>query len=405
MRTSPLLLLACVFTSGLVVACDEAGSGGEGTGSAGASQGGTDADGGANGAGGNGDGGGSGGGVDTSGSGAGGGASGLVPVFVAVGDGGFTATSCDRGRTWTSHYFSAEMSDHSPWTAVGGIAFGQGSFAIGLGWGFPGHVLHSTTGLDFVDLPMSSFLQDGNVIGFNSSSAGVVHDGTSFLLFSNPVFRSDDGQTWTATNIALPPGSHQMRQVRAFPSQQLVVASLEKQYDDGSNQPIGHFLAVSADGGASWAQGAGYDTACSDPIQHVGDIEMLGDALLVGAKRLCRSTDAGATWTSFDSPTGSDLGDLFTDGTAFYATPNQYASSGVVLRSEDGLTWSELSNVGSPITYGAYVGGTMVAAPKGGVPSFYFSDDGATWAQGTFSTDLANVTLREIGVGMVEHCP
>jgi hypothetical protein len=326
-------------------------------------------------------------------------------VFVAVGDGGFTATSCDRGRTWTSHYFSAEMEDHSPWTAFGGIAFGQGAFAVGLGWGFPGHVLHSTNGLDFVDLPQSSFLENGKVIGYDSSTAGVVHDGTSFVLFGNPVFRSNDAQTWTATNISLPPGSHQLRQVRAFPSQQLIVASLEKQYDDGSSQAIGHFLAVSADGGATWAQGTGYDPDCSDPIQHVGDIEMLGDVLLVGAKRLCRSTDAGATWTSFAAPTDGDLGDLFSDGTAFYATPNQYASSGVVLRSEDGITWSEFADVGAPITFGAYGDGTMVAAPKGGVPSFFFSDDGETWSQGEFSTDLANVTLREIGVGMVEHCP
>jgi hypothetical protein len=327
-----------------------------------------------------------------------GGSSELQPVFVAIADGGWTATSCDMGRTWSAREYSPIRDDHSEWTAFGGIAYGNEAFVIGLGWGQPGHVLRSTDGGTWEDLADDRFLRDGSVEGFDASTGGVVFTGTEFLMLSEFTWRSTDGRTWNTSEDRLPPGSHQLRQFRAFPSAGLVVASVETQY--GDEHPLGNFVVVSDDGGRRWTEGTGYDPECSNGIQHWGDIEVLGSTLVVATGRICRSLDAGETWTVVDLPGGGQLNDLVSDGEALYAFSGER-----VLRSTDGASWNEVGEIGGRIDRAAYGAGTFVAVTGGGsVPRFFRSDDAVTWEEASFSTSLGGVYMRDFTVGYTRSC-
>lgn len=330
---------------------------------------------------------------DEGGGGSGGGAPELHPVLVAIGAGAWSATSCDRGRTWSTQEFSADREDHSEWAAFGGLSFGNGAFIMGTGWGYPGHVIRSTNGGTWQDLAADAF-PDG---GFESSIGGVAFDGTHHLLFGAQIWSSTDGTSWTVTGNALPPGSNQLRQLRAFPTG-LLVASVETQY--GEDHALGNWLTVSSNGGETWSEGTGYDAECSNPIQHWGDIDVKDGVLLVGANALCRSTDLGATWSTVTFP-GEAIRDVFNDGTSFFATSGSH-----IFRSADGLEWQDVGDLGAQIAHGVHVDGTYVVMTGDGQRVFY-SDDGAQYEEGVIDTALGSAVVRDLAVGYAaaDACP
>ncbi len=333
--------------------------------------------------------------TNSSTTGTGGSAPNLEPVFVAIGAGAWAATTCDRGQTWSTSEFSPDREDHSEWSAFGGLAFGNDAFVMATGWGFPGHVIRSADGVIWQDLDDAAFPGSG----FDSSVGGVVFDGASFLLFGSSIWSSADGSTWTVTGNELPPGSNQLRQLRAFPTG-LIVASVETQY--GDDHSLGNWITVSSDGGTSWSEGTGYDAACGNPIQHWGDIELKDGVLLVGAETLCRSTDLGQTWSTVETPNGESIRDLFADATYFYA-----ASGSRIFRSADGTSWEEAADLGTEIAKGSWGGGAYVAMNGDGTRVFY-SGDGSSWDEGTISTALTPTIVRDLGVGYfanADACP
>lgn len=322
-----------------------------------------------------------------------------MPVFVALGDGGWTASSCDRGRTWTTHAFSDEAGDHTQWTAFGGLAWRDGSFVAGLGWGGEGgHILRSLDGRTWEDLPASSFLEDGKAIGYAIYTAGVASTGNELMIFSQRVWRSTDGATFTSVDASLPPGAEQLRQLRGFPEAGLLVASVESQ--SGNEHPQGHFVVVSEDAGMSWTEGTGYVSGCSNPIQHWGDIEMLGDVLLVGTGDVCRSPDRGATWELVASPTGGEIRDLFRDDDAFFAT-----SGSSIFRSTDGATWEPVGDAGVSLRAAAWADG-VYAAVSGDGGTLLWSDDAITWTAGEVDEAPAGeIAVRDfLGVTVEGTC-
>lgn len=313
------------------------------------------------------------------------------PVFVALADGGWTATSCDGGRTWVQQAFSDEIGDHTPWTAFGGLAFGNDGFVAGFGWGAPGHLLYSANGLDWEDLPADRFTDGGRILGYDAYTSGVAFDGQQFLVFSAINWRSTTGMDWEPAEITLPPGSDQLRQLRGFPGG-VLVASLESQ--SGEGHPVGHFVAVSEDGGQTWTEGTGYASDCSHPIQHWGDIELQDGTLLVGTRDLCRSTDMGQTWELVVDPAGADIQDLFADAAGFGAV-----ASSRVLHSDDGLAWSDVADVGTNLAKAAHGGGTWAAVSDTG-QEFFWSDDGTNWQPGALETPPGDsVYIRDFAVG------
>jgi hypothetical protein len=317
-----------------------------------------------------------------------------TPTFVALADGGWTATSCDAGRTWTISSFSDEQGDHTQWTGFGGLAFGNDAFVAGLGWGGEGgHLLHSSDGRTWTDLPARSFVDEGTVVGYAIYTAGVAFDGTHFLAFSESVWRSVDGHDWQTHPISLPPGSEQLRQLRGFPDEGVLVASVESQ--SGNQHPAGNFVVVSEDGGTTWLEGTGFSSDCSNPIQHSGDIEMRGDVVLVGTRDLCRSPDRGATWVETNEPFATDIRDLGRTDDAFVAL----AGSRVHV-SADGDAWTELGDVGIPGRAIAYAEGTFVVMGSMGTEAAY-SDDGATWSPATLDGITGDVWVRDLWVADV----
>jgi len=327
-----------------------------------------------------------------------------MPVFVALADGGWTASSCDRGLTWTTNAFSDEQGDHTQWTGFGGLAYGgtgngANAFVAGLGWGSEGgHILRSVDGRSWEDLPADSFVEDGAAIGYAIYTSGVAAIASELMIFSQRVWSSQDGDAWTSVDVSLPPGAEQLRQLRGFPEANLLVASVESQ--SGSNHPQGHFVVTSDDGGATWNEGTGYTSSCSDPVQHWGDVELVGDTLLVGTGDVCRSLDRGATWELVAMPTGEAIQDLFHDDEGFLAV-----SGSRIFRSADGAAWSELGDAGVPLRAAAWADGAYAAVSTMGT-TLVHSDDAITWSAGTVD-DPAPVErwVRDfIGVAIEGEC-
>jgi len=256
-----------------------------------------------------------------------------VPIVVAFGDGGWTMASCNYGRSWkVNAAFSGVRGDHTEWTTFGGLAFGNGAIVAGTGWGAPGHLLTSNDGVSFTDLPDSAFRVGNKPESFDSSVGGVAFDGTQFVAFSRWVWRSTDGRSWSGSNNTWPRGVQQLRQLRGFADQKLLVASVETQ--NGGDHPLGNWVVVSENGGATWREGTGFRSSCANFIQHRGDIEMLGETLIVGTDDVCVSTDRGKSWTFVASPGGGEMGDLFHDNEAFYGVAGDR-----LMRSVDGKAW------------------------------------------------------------------
>ena len=315
------------------------------------------------------------------------------PVFVALGDGGWIATSCDRGASWTHLQMSDVLGDHTEWTAFGGVTGGPEGFVAGFGWGAPGHLLFSANGVDWSELPARAFQIDGMTAGYDSWTAAVAHTGSQYLAFASTRWGSTDGQSWTPSGVELPPGSDQIRQLRGFPATGVLVAALESQA--GNGHPVGNFIAVSDDDGVTWTEGPGYDPACGNGVQHYGDIEMSGDTIVVSASATCRSTDRGDSWgpvtTAWDGQ--GDTQDLFVADGTFWAIVGSR-----IYQSEDGDSWSEVVDTGVDLKAGASADGAF-AAVSGAGDQFLYSTDGASWDAATLDwTPDGQTWVRDFAV-------
>jgi hypothetical protein len=316
--------------------------------------------------------------------------SGQVAIVTVLGDGAFTMTSCDEGQSFhVNGDFSAERADHSAWTAFGGLSFGAGSFVAALGWGSPGHVITSTDGTAWNELPSSAFRRSGGSGGLNEYLAAVVFTGTEHILFNSGMWRSADGKTFNYAARTLPDSAQQIRQVRAFPG--LIVAAVETQ--NGGDHAVGNFALVSEDGAKTWHEGSGFADACALYIQHGGDIEQLGSLLVVGVDDVCLSADRGRTWEHLASPVGGPIDDFFNDGSSLYAL-----SGNRLMRSTDGRSYALLGTLPGAAKRGARVGGAFVAVSSS-ADHVYRSLDGKVWTEVTPPSAKGGQEIRDIAVG------
>ncbi len=326
---------------------------------------------------------------------------GRVPIFVASGDGAWRASSCDLGRTWLLREESPIRADHSAWTNVGGLAVHDGVFVLATGWGEPGRILRSTDAVSWTVLPDVNFVRPGQAPGLQSSVAAVVHDGLRFVAFTNGILHSPDGLKWSKTNFSVPPGAHQVRQVRAVPATHAIIASVETQY--GTEHALGNWIIVSENGGQDWREGMGFDKSCSFPIQLDGDIAVRQNTIVVASQNICRSTDLGRTW-SRATTTGvpRDVRSVFTDDNAFYALAGRS-----VFRSSDGANWSVLSTFPVDVGRGIFGAQTYAVTSTDG-RRFFWSADALNWSEGQAPTALSPAKVRDMAFSFgtpATQCP
>ncbi|MBL8682237.1 MAG: hypothetical protein JNK05_23925 [Myxococcales bacterium] len=300
-----------------------------------------------------------------------------VPVFVAQGHMGRITVSCDDGRTWVGNRSSNDAArcftggldcDHNA-TAGRGLAYGNGYFVATFGWGTPGVVRRSNTGLTWEDtLPGRTF-------------ADVAFGNGVFLANERTLQRSSDGTGWRAAGdtTAGPWNVRTIEFIAHGPRGRFLVSA-----ESGTDRDI----VWSADNGTTWQRARTRPPECGQSAR--GFAYGNGVAILTsGAGHACRSTDGGESWTRIAVAMGELTTPVWT-GSEFFAWEGSR-----LWRSADGMQWTSTPLVGTGLSIGAVArspSGTFVAV-RGGwqvwydQQRFYRSTDGIRWetlAAGTF---------------------
>jgi hypothetical protein len=283
---------------------------------------------------------------------------GLVPMFVAAGQGGRTITSCDDGKTWiANHFYENANVDHSPYTNKG-LAYGNGMFVVILAWGADVSLKTSTDGVTWTR----------NTMFDRGFYGGVAFGGDRFVMLRQGVtqYSSDLGKTWKRSRI-----------------------QPQNDYREGGG---GHGLAgakgVFGGGGGdvpsmSWDGGETFTTANGCPRINYGGIGSQG-GIAAGNGHLvfvssngdyCHVTDNGKLTTKGNLG-GQISGKLFFTGGKFWV-----ASGNTLYNSETGETWSKKSVSPTSVNLHAIaIGdtGTFVGVGESG-SDYYRSTDGVAW--------------------------
>lgn len=281
---------------------------------------------------------------------------GTIPMFVAVGRGGRTITSCDGGWTWINdRSLSDNNEDHHEHTDKG-LAYGDGVFVQLLGWGAPSSLQISTDGIEWLHTPApeggwgSVAFVDG---AFVLASAG----GSAVSL--------DGGATWQDGG---PPqaGSH------------------VREGGGGSGVMIvGPTLSATGDQGLSWSsvQGCPAGLSFGGVGQYGGMMVGSGRAVVFDEEgRFCTSEDEGVSWTGgqveVTGPRARHGKASWADGRFWYMNGSQ------ALVSEDGLSWDVVIFEPAGVDIHAIAhepGGAFVGFDRH-TSDLYISDDGHSWS-------------------------
>ncbi|MGH1342405.1 MAG: hypothetical protein ACRBN8_12675 [Nannocystales bacterium] len=318
-----------------------------------------------------------------------------VPVVVSLAHGGQTARSCD-GQSWTDFHEFGIQDDHSDYAAFGGLTFGNGAFVAATGWGAPAHILRSTDGVTWEDLSDEAFVTPEGVARPGNGASGVEFVGDEFVLLAGSyLWRSADGNTWTAEQPETLSYSGHFREVEYLPEPGLLLIATEA-YEAQQSWTI----QVSADGGATWHSGTGATAECVGYVQHVGGFTAHDGRLLIGggAGPTCVSDDGGLTWVEAGN-VGSEIADVASYEGGFLAL----VQSGEVFASEDGEAWAPLGNAGLD-------GGRLGWHPELGFfgeggAVYAHSPDGATWTDAASQPPEGFIHVREFAVGRLPSCP
>jgi hypothetical protein len=316
--------------------------------------------------------------------GAGGGSDGLIPMFLALGEGRRTTISCDDGHSWVADHFQEDNpAAHGPYSARG-LAASEGVFVAALGWGQPGKLHRSFDGVDFAQ----SF--PGPDQNSSKGMVGVAQGNGRFLAVEGDrTWTSDDnGATWTERGEV--PNIDNLRIV-AFSA-----------YGGGRFYTAGDAgqIFVSADGGDSWqAPSTVSGGSClGNMSRRGGPVDGAGLFLIITHDgTVCRSDDGGDSFSIHNlapNETGPVVqGNAVWTGSAFYV-----ASSNRAFSSTDGINWTESAyNLGDANIRRVAVSdsGSFAGIARDGA-TFYRSDDGQQWTElgpsaATVGNDLTQI--------------
>jgi hypothetical protein len=296
---------------------------------------------------------------------------GLVPVVLALGPGGRTAVSCSNGKQFRVNDFHKTPDCGECTYASTGLAGNFGSAIASLGWGGPGHIIHTDNGVDWQELGSAQFSKLNGSIGQPTESASnTFFDGMAFKTFwSHKVWASPEGKTWKETPFEPKNISH-IRQVIFAPEARLLVMRVERDENGGRN----FLMMTSTDLGQSYKTWSPRTTGCAGfawgPVSYAHGVILAGGT----SGSVCRSQDGGSSWNTV--PTLLGVNTMFSDRLAFYATRGDE-----LMRSEDGVTWARVLKASGGLGAGvcSTQTGCVVSANANGQLKFYRSDDGQSW--------------------------
>jgi len=290
---------------------------------------------------------------------------GLVPMFVASGQGGRTITSCDDGKTWVGDH-SYEAVDYgsninfvndSPYASKG-LAYGQGTFIALMAWGGPASLKISDDCVNWTRVFNKLADSTGGFFG------GLGFGGGVFVLIRQQVTQisGDQGKTWKPATVQ---------------------TGGDVREGGGGGDDVGIFAGGSGDNWMSWDDGKTWKPASGCPKMGFGAIGEYG-GIAVGGANLVMVGDKGETCRVYAGGTQYQVGALGepATGKVFFTGERFWVMNGTkAFTSDDGAAWKATtlqpaSTAIQSIARGA--SGTYVGAHRGG-GHFYRSSDGINW--------------------------
>ncbi len=267
-----------------------------------------------------------------------------VPVFVAMGYGGFRTISCDNGLTWVNDQQEAANGGDDG-NLVRGLAFGAGKFVAAVGGGGVRKLWVSEDGVTW----NKQTFKDGN--GYSDVAYGI----GKFVAGGGHVsIVSSDGATWGNEGTM---GTGGILRNLAF-----------------GNISGGRFVGVGDQGrrmnstdGITWGA-----QVQEGPDLHGIDFGAGVFVATADAGGTRYSEDGGATWKSGSVNGASGVRGILYDGKRFIVT-----TAGNTFTSTDGKSWQSNNASGGPDAFAVNNDGKHYAGTRG--KDYFHSTDGITW--------------------------
>jgi photosystem II stability/assembly factor-like uncharacterized protein len=308
-------------------------------------------------------------------------------MFVAVGRGGRTITSCDDGQSWINdRQLTSNNGDHEEETDKG-FAYGDGYFVQVLGWGAPASLQISEDGINW-----------RRVYPEGSGWSTVAFLGDRFMMMNanEAVTATSPDGPWRYTNDHGCDG-HVREGGGGGPAPGIMMGSCGATYTTDAGQTWDRASACSAVenfSGIGQRGGLAYGNGVFAAIDEEGDY--------------CSTDDLGATWrsgtiSSFRDGSRSNVGKMFFANGEFWMMVGNKAH-----RSSNGVNWSTTSFSPSGIILHA-----IAASPSGAYVAynresgqFYRSNDGQSWVTTTKVSATPTFQRLLFGYGRAStECP
>lgn len=293
-----------------------------------------------------------------------------VPMFVALGQGGRRLVSCDDGQTWgAEQVVETNDDDHGPYSSRD-VAWGDGTFLLGMGWGNPARISTSHNGIDWQEtFPPQGYNRSRGLSGVAFGSGRFV------AVVGSDSWTSDDlGQSWSLDGQL--PTSGNIRVVT------------HSGFGDGLYYAVadGGLIYRSSDG-ATWTDPLPTSGSCDG-----GNLSRRGGiadrdgvfVLVTDVGNVCRTDDGGMSFTHH--VLGSGSGDVVVRSDVIATDEGFYAGGrNGGWHSADGTDWDfeAFTLAGDDISTVAHStdSGTLVGIAWNGDDFYRSTDTGRTWVR------------------------
>lgn len=281
---------------------------------------------------------------------------GLVAMFVAAGQGGRTVTSCDDGKTWIANHSYADVDeDHSPYTNKG-LTYGNGLFAVVLGWGASPSVKSSRDGVNWT--------RDTSIQG--GFMGGIAFGGDRLILLRQDVTQhsTDLGKTWVRSKVQPRNDYREGGGGHGLPGRKGVFGG------GGGGTP-----SMSWDGGETFKSADGCPSMQFGGIGSVGGVAAGGGHLVFVSENgdFCHVTDDGSR-IERGNVGGPVRGKVVYAGKKFWAV-----SGNVIYSSVAGDKWTKHTLAPTTVSLQSMAIGDTGTFVGVGRREFFRSTDGTNW--------------------------